>query len=104
MLPTIELQHWIGDKLYETITLERKSAFIFGSCSHSANIILDNDSIADSNSALVIDKNKGVMILDLAAQVETRLNNSAIIRLVPYPLKKGDTLVFAQMPGTYKVT
>jgi len=47
MLPKIELEHWIGDKLYETITLERKSAFIFGSCSHLANIILDNDSIAD---------------------------------------------------------
>jgi hypothetical protein len=47
MLPSIELEHWIGEKLYETITLERKSSFILGNCSHLSNIILDNDSIAD---------------------------------------------------------
>jgi hypothetical protein len=104
MLPSIELEHWIGDKLYETITLERKSAFILGNCSHLANIILDNDSVADQNSALVIDKNKGLMIVDLEPEFKTKLNKTELTKLVPYPVSKGDSLIFAKMPGTYKVT
>ena len=65
---------------------------------------MDDDSVSDQNSALVIDKVEGVMIIDLESRTPTRLNNTPIKALDPNSLKKGDSLIFAKMPGCYRVT
>ena len=75
MLPKIELDVHKDGKVIESIMLEGKPIFTFGCNPNKSNVILLHASISRIHAALIVDKERGVMIIDLMSKASTTVND-----------------------------
>jgi hypothetical protein len=73
-LPSIKLEVFKEGQKIETILLENKSLYIFGSHPNKAHVVLKHESISRVHGGLIIDKDLGVVLLDLMSKAGTKLD------------------------------
>lgn len=61
--------------MIESITLENKSFYIFGAHPKKCDVMLRHPSISRVHSALVIDKETGVNMVDLMSKAATKVDD-----------------------------
>jgi len=89
--------------LIESITLENKAFYVFGAHPKKSDVILRHPSISRVHSALVIDKERGVMLVDLMSKAGTKLDNKALEGCVPEPAKQGQRVEFGVSTRKYEI-
>ena len=72
--------------LIESIFLENKPYFIFGR-HPSCDVILLHESISRFHTAFVIDKEQGVLIVDLMSKAKTKLDGQELEGCIPMKVK-----------------
>lgn len=75
--------------MIESITLENKSFYIFGAHPKKCDVLLRHPSISRVHSAFVIDKENGVILVDLMSKASTKLDNKVCEGCIPYTVKQG---------------
>jgi len=74
-LPTINLEVFKDGQLIESITLENKSYFIFGANPQKCDVVLKHPSISRVHAAFLVDKDLGVVLVDLQSKAGTKLDD-----------------------------
>ena len=74
MLPKIQLDVRKDGQVIENIILEGKPLFTFGCNPNKSSVILLHASISRVHAALIIDEDKGVMLMDLMSKASTMVN------------------------------
>ena len=103
-MPTISLEVFKDDVNIESIFLENKPCFIFGR--HPKNdVALLHESLSRFHCAFVIDKNDGVLIVDLMSKAGTKVDGLPLEGCIPQKLKQsGQKVQFGLSSRTYAVT
>jgi hypothetical protein len=73
-MPTVELDVYRGKEKIETVSLAMRPVFIFGRNQQKCNVPLLHESISRQHAAIVIEKRKGVQIIDLGSRAGTKLD------------------------------
>jgi pSer/pThr/pTyr-binding forkhead associated (FHA) protein len=103
-IPVIELDVYKDGHLFESITLENKEVFTLGRNDEACSVQLLHESISGVHAAFVVDKEKGVMLIDLGSEYGTTLNGTELVENVPNLIQKnGDVVVFGASTRSYKV-
>ena len=66
-------------------------------CSNSSNVILEDESVDDQHCAMVIDEDRGLLLIDLKSEYGTKLNSKNLKELIPEQLQIGDEIKFGHM-------
>ena len=104
-MPTIQMEVYREKQLIESIKLEHKPVFVFGRNPAKCDVQLLHESISRQHAAIVIDKEKGVQLVDLGSRAETKLDDKAITPCIPVSLKKsGNEITFGLSSRRYRVT
>lgn len=86
-MPTISLEVFKDQVLIESIFLENKPFFIFGR--HPNNdVALLHESLSRFHCAFVIDKDEGVLIVDLMSKAGTKVDGVSLQGCIPQKLKQ----------------
>lgn len=102
--PTISLEVYKDDVHIESITLENKPYFIFGR--HPNNdVVLMHESLSRQHAAFVIDKDDGVLLVDLMSKAGTKVDGEELSGCIPFKLKQsGAKVQFGSSTRSYIVT
>ena len=82
-MPTVDLDVYKDKQKIETISLANRSVFIFGRNQLKCSVPLLHESISRQHAAIVIEKRKGVQLLDLGSRALTKLNGTPLDNCVP---------------------
>jgi pSer/pThr/pTyr-binding forkhead associated (FHA) protein len=86
-MPTVELDVYRDKQKIETISLANRSVFIFGRNQTKCNVPLLHESISRQHAAIVMEKTKGVQLVDLGSRAGTKLNGKSLDNCIPMQLK-----------------
>ena len=73
-IPIINLEVFKEGQIIESITLENKPYYVFGAHPQKCDVILKHPSISRVHSALLVDQDLGVVVLDLISKAGTRVD------------------------------
>lgn len=86
------------------MSLENKSFYVFGAHPKKSDIILRHESISRVHSGLLIDKDIGVVVLDLMSKAGTKLDGAPCSGCIPYTVKNGQKIHFGLSTRTYIIS
>lgn len=103
-MPTIAIEVFKDSDLIESIFLENKPYFMFGR--HPKNdVVLMHESLSRFHAAFVIDRNDGVVLVDLMSKAGTKVDGEELQGCIPQKLKQsGQKITFGLSSRTYVVT
>ena len=107
-IPHIRLDVLKEGLLIETINLNNRNIFKFGrgdQMNPTDTIQLLHESISLFHAALAIDKDQGLVMIDLGSETGTCLNGKRLEKNIPTPVQQqGDMITFGFSTRKYKVT
>jgi hypothetical protein len=103
-MPTITMEVFKDEQLFETITLENRPFFIFGR--HPAcDVPLLHESISRFHTAFIFDKEKGALVVDLISKAKTKLDDKELEGCLTAKLTaKGSKVQFGLSTRTYMIS
>ena len=77
---------------------------MIGRQQNRVDLPLLHESISREHAALILDEQKGAMIVDLGSTTGTIVNGKSVIDHTGVPLKDGDEVIFGASTRIHKVT
>jgi nuclear inhibitor of protein phosphatase 1 len=84
-MPTISLEVFKDGECIESILLENKPFFLFGR-HPSCDVILMHESLSRFHTAFIVDKEQGVLVVDLMSKAKTKLDGEELQGCMPYKI------------------
>ena len=105
-LPTINLEVFKDGQLIESITLEHKPFFVFGANPEKCDVVLKHPSISRVHAAFLVDKDLGVVLVDLMSKAGTKLDDKQLDGCVPMQVKASSNqkAVFGLSTRVYEIS
>ena len=103
LIPEIVFNIYKNNTNIDMCTLANKSFYLLG-CLPSSDMQLTHPSISRYHAVIICDKTLGIIIVDLRSKAGTKLEGNLLQDHIPYSLKNGSKLSFAQSTREYVVT
>ena len=103
LIPELVLNVYKNNSNIDCVTLSNKSFYLIG-CLPSSDVQLTHPSISRYHGVIICDKNLGMIIVDLRSKAGTKLDSNLLQDHIPYKLKDGNKLSFAQSTREYVVS